>query len=72
MVDKESEGKVVDDFWIIQVVIGVFIGIIVVGVLGGYIFLQKFKYWWLFNRDDWLIFIEDIVFYYDNKNNFLN
>lgn len=43
-----------------------------VGALGGYILLQKFKYWRLLNRDDWLIPIEDIVFYYDNKTNSSN
>lgn len=72
MADKESEGKVVDDSWITQVAIGVPIGTIVVGALGGYILLQKFKYWRLLNRDDWLIPIEDIVFYYDNKTNSSN
>lgn len=72
LVDKENEGKVVDNSWITQVAIGVPLGLIVIGALGGYILFQKFKYWRLLNRDDWLIPIEDIVFYYDNRNNSSN
>lgn len=72
LADKENEEKVVDDSWQTAVAISVPISTVVLGVLIGYILFQKIKYWRLLNRDDWLIPIDDIVFYYDSRNNSSN
>jgi serine/threonine protein kinase len=72
LADKENEGKVEGDSWETTVAITVPISTVVLGILAGYISFQKFKYWRLLNRNDWHIPIEDIVFYYDSRNNSSN
>ncbi|XP_062591697.1 atrial natriuretic peptide receptor 2-like [Saccostrea cucullata] len=66
MVDMEREEAVAGDSWQTEVAIAVPITTIVLGILGGYILFQRCKYWRLLNKDDWLVPIEDIVFYYDS------
>lgn len=65
LADIENEGKVVDDSWKTTVSIVVPIVLLVVGVIGGYVLIQRIRYYRMTHSNDWLIPIEDIVFYQD-------
>lgn len=69
LTDIENEGKVVDDSWKTTVAVAVPISILVVGVVGGYIMITRIRYYRMTHSNDWLIPIEDIVFYQDTRNN---
>lgn len=53
--------------WIVPVAVSIPLFIVVVLSFSSYICFQRIKFYRKINNDDWLIAIEDIIFYYDQK-----